>query len=212
MRLRLFKRYFLVIAITICASLVVIFMLLSVVLNNYAINNIFRRGENTMSLYKQWTDMVVEYVKTKGEAAFWAEYSNIEERIYRDLLAHTGEPVKMTIAEFAKKYDTTEEFVMGFVDGINDSLNDTYDLEAMTATDEVVLDINLERLYFNMLEAKADYLYELPQWDRIFSIEKRKEIQKEYRESTMVRNENKVGRNDACPCGSGKKYKKCCGK
>ena len=118
----------------------------------------------------------------------------------------------MTIAEFAKKYDTTEEFVMGFVDGINDSLNDTYDLEAMTATDEVVLDINLERLYFNMLEAKADYLYELPQWDRIFSIEKRKEIQKEYRESTMVRNENKVGRNDACPCGSGKKYKKCCGK
>jgi len=27
-----------------------------------------------------------------------------------------------------------------------------------------------------------------------------------------VRNENKVGRNDPCPCGSGKKYKKCCGK
>ncbi|MEH7115214.1 SEC-C metal-binding domain-containing protein [Neobacillus niacini] len=26
------------------------------------------------------------------------------------------------------------------------------------------------------------------------------------------RNENKVGRNDPCPCGSGKKYKKCCGK
>ena len=24
--------------------------------------------------------------------------------------------------------------------------------------------------------------------------------------------EAKVGRNDACPCGSGKKYKKCCGK
>ncbi|WP_046058749.1 SEC-C metal-binding domain-containing protein, partial [Clostridium sp. IBUN13A] len=23
---------------------------------------------------------------------------------------------------------------------------------------------------------------------------------------------NKVGRNDPCPCGSGKKYKKCCGK
>lgn len=26
-----------------------------------------------------------------------------------------------------------------------------------------------------------------------------------------VRNETKVGRNDPCPCGSGKKYKKCCG-
>lgn len=26
-----------------------------------------------------------------------------------------------------------------------------------------------------------------------------------------VRNENKVGRNDPCTCGSGNKYKKCCG-
>ncbi|MCM3586594.1 SEC-C metal-binding domain-containing protein [Mesobacillus maritimus] len=26
------------------------------------------------------------------------------------------------------------------------------------------------------------------------------------------RNSNKIGRNDPCPCGSGKKYKKCCGK
>ena len=27
-----------------------------------------------------------------------------------------------------------------------------------------------------------------------------------------VRSVPKVGRNDPCPCGSGKKYKKCCGK
>ena len=30
--------------------------------------------------------------------------------------------------------------------------------------------------------------------------------------STYRREEPKVGRNDPCPCGSGKKYKKCCGK
>ena len=29
---------------------------------------------------------------------------------------------------------------------------------------------------------------------------------------TVVNNEPKVGRNDQCPCGSGKKYKQCCGK
>jgi preprotein translocase subunit SecA len=29
--------------------------------------------------------------------------------------------------------------------------------------------------------------------------------------STVVREGDKVGRNDPCPCGSGKKYKKCCG-
>jgi preprotein translocase subunit SecA len=27
----------------------------------------------------------------------------------------------------------------------------------------------------------------------------------------VVRSEEKIGRNDPCPCGSGKKYKKCCG-
>ena len=27
---------------------------------------------------------------------------------------------------------------------------------------------------------------------------------------TVVRQSAKIGRNDPCPCGSGKKYKKCC--
>ena len=28
----------------------------------------------------------------------------------------------------------------------------------------------------------------------------------------IIRNGPKIGRNDPCPCGSGKKYKKCCGR
>jgi len=31
------------------------------------------------------------------------------------------------------------------------------------------------------------------------------------KQKTIVREGEKVGRNDPCPCGSGKKYKKCCG-
>ncbi len=30
--------------------------------------------------------------------------------------------------------------------------------------------------------------------------------------SPITRKQEKVGRNDLCPCGSQKKYKKCCGK
>ncbi|QAA30454.1 SEC-C metal-binding domain-containing protein [Clostridium manihotivorum] len=165
-----------------------------------------------MSLYSQWTDMVVEYVKTKGEEAFWVEYSDIERRVYTDLLAAHNTVKKSTIAELAKTYNTTTEFIMGFVDGINESLKNPYDLETVEADQELAFDINFEQLYFNMLDAKADYLYELPQWEGIFSVEKRKEIAVQYRESKIVRNENKIGRNDPCPCGSGKKYKKCCGK
>jgi uncharacterized protein YecA (UPF0149 family) len=28
----------------------------------------------------------------------------------------------------------------------------------------------------------------------------------------VIREGGKIGRNDPCPCGSGLKYKKCCGK
>ena len=30
-------------------------------------------------------------------------------------------------------------------------------------------------------------------------------------DTTLIHAASKMGRNDSCPCGSGKKYKKCCG-
>jgi preprotein translocase subunit SecA len=35
--------------------------------------------------------------------------------------------------------------------------------------------------------------------------------EQEKKKTIIVRKAEKVGRNDLCPCGSGKKYKKCCG-
>ncbi|NMA34368.1 MAG: SEC-C domain-containing protein, partial [Clostridiaceae bacterium] len=71
-------------------------------------------------------------------------------------------------------------------------------------------EIDFEKLYLNMLKAKADWLYNLPEWDAVLSEEKRKQITKDYNKSRQAVS-NKIGRNDPCPCGSGKKYKKCCG-
>jgi preprotein translocase subunit SecA len=34
----------------------------------------------------------------------------------------------------------------------------------------------------------------------------------EQKKKPVRRKEKKIGRNAPCPCGSGKKYKKCCGK
>lgn len=156
--------------------------------------------------------MVVNYVKTKGEQAFWDEYSTMEEKIYRKILSNHNEAPKFVIKDLAKEVETTPEFVMGFLDGINESLTAEQNLEELTEESEVTLDIDLEKLYFNMLDAKADYLYNLPQWDGIFSDEKRSAIKKDFMSSkTVVHTEPKIGRNDPCPCGSGKKYKKCHG-
>lgn len=165
-----------------------------------------------MSLFKDWTDMVLDYVKTRGEAAFWKEYSAVEERIYRKVLMNRDGKFSFRVNELAQEMETTPGFVVGFLDGINESLKESKDLDAVEENSAIDLDIDFEKLYFNMLDAKADYLYTLPQWDGIFSQEKREEIKTAYKKSKTVRNENKIGRNDPCPCGSGKKYKKCCGK
>ncbi|MEK6266591.1 MAG: SEC-C metal-binding domain-containing protein [Clostridium sp.] len=165
-----------------------------------------------MGLYKEWTDMVVDYVKRRGETAFWEEYGEVEKRIYTKLLSNHKDELKGTMEELAKHFDVSNIYFMGFTDGINDSLMQSVDLEKTEVDTEVHFIIDFEKLYFNMLDAKADYLYELPQWEGIFSKEKRKEIQKDYKDSKTVVNTDKIGRNDSCPCGSGKKYKKCCGK
>jgi len=165
-----------------------------------------------MSLYKDWTDMVVDYVRNKGEAAFWEEYGAIETRIYTKLLGNHKTNIKGKIEDLAAEYETSVVFFVGFLDGINESLIETMDLEALTKDDEIELKVDLEKLYFNMLDAKADYLYELPQWEGVYSREKRKEIHTKWKKSKTVVNKSKIGRNDPCPCGSGKKYKQCCGK
>ncbi|NLC66997.1 MAG: hypothetical protein GX752_08755 [Clostridium sp.] len=168
-----------------------------------------------MNLYKKWNDMVVEYVKTKGEKAFWDEYSSIEEKLYSDVLKDKlsgKEEFSIIIQDKSEKLKVREEFIMGFLDGINDSLEKPLDLEKIKKDDIIKLNINFEKLYYNMVDAKAEYLYNLKEWEDILDDEKRKELFKEGRESKTVVNENKVGRNDPCPCGSGKKYKKCHGK
>ena len=60
--------------------------------------------------------------------------------------------------------------------------------------------------------SEAHWLYGLKGWEYILTEKVRKQIKKDHNRSKMVIKDDKVGRNDLCPCGSGKKYKKCCGK
>ncbi len=165
-----------------------------------------------MSLYKNWTDMVIDFVKTRGEAEFWKEYGSIEKHIYTKILADHKDIVSGTVADLADNFETSPVFFMGFLDGVNDSLVESLDLEKLEENSNIDIKIDFEKLYFNMLDAKADYLYGLPQWESIFSKDKRKEIRQSWVDSRTVVNKNKIGRNDPCTCGSGKKYKHCCGK
>jgi hypothetical protein len=101
---------------------------------------------------------------------------------------------------------------MGFLDGIQTSLANPFKLDDLDEESEVDLDVVWETLLFNMFKADADYLYGLEEWKNIVTEERYKQIYDDFRRSRTVRVEKKPGRNDPCPCGSGKKYKNCCGK
>ena len=164
-----------------------------------------------MSLYEQWGKFAAEYSQQYGEQAFWKQYSEVEKEMYKKFLSEYKKEVNGRLEDLAKEFDVTPVNFVAFLDGINSSLVKENDVEKLELDSEVEVKADFEKLYFNMLDAKADYLYNLSQWDEILTEEKRKEITKEWRNSKVVV-VDKVGRNDLCPCGSGKKYKKCCGK
>ena len=165
-----------------------------------------------MSLYEQWRALAEQQRSERESAEFWNTYFGKEKDVYQQILAEKDSKLCGTVAEFAGKHSLTETEAAGFLDGINDSLVQPLDLEKIEADTQLEAEIDFERLYRNMLRAKAPWLYELTEWEGILSPEKRHEILRAFRNENTYFAEKTPGRNDPCPCGSGKKYKNCCGK
>jgi len=166
-----------------------------------------------MGLLQTWRE--VAYSQTTDKKVlqkFWSDYFLIEKGIYEQLLTNPDEVVKGTVKELAEKYNIEVMTMVGFLDGIDESLKVPNPIEDLSEDTEVSLAFDKEKLYKNMVDAKADWLYELPMWDNIFDAEKKKELYREAKKANTVVKGKKIGRNDPCPCGSGKKYKFCCGK
>jgi hypothetical protein len=164
-----------------------------------------------MSLYEKWYEITKKEMTPQQSKSFWEAYFLKEKGVYEKILENKEFLIDTTIKDFASKYELENVIVVGFIDGINTSLNKEIEIETLEEDTKIILDINIEKLYFNMHVAEAEWLYTLTQWDDILSLEKREQIYKEYKTSKTFFAENKIGRNDTCVCGSGKKYKKCCG-
>ena len=166
-----------------------------------------------MSLLTEWRDYAyAENMDEKQAQLIWGSYFADEKGIYEQLLENPDEVVEGTVEELAKKYDITLQHMVGFLDGINESLVTPNPIEEMTADTKVSLNFDNEKLYYNMVEANASWLYELPAWKNIISDARRKELYLQQKKSGTIVKDKKIGRNDPCTCGSGKKYKHCCGK
>lgn len=163
-----------------------------------------------MKLYEQWFKKA--YTQDgKINARLWDDFMPKEQKVYEYILENKAETIEGTISQLAKKFIMSEEYIVGFIDGINDTQNPKVDMEKLTSESDVCIKIDFEVLYKKMVEYKADHLYNLPQWLNIFSEEKLKVLYKGQKSSRTVFKEAKIELNEPCPCGSGKKYKKCCG-
>lgn len=166
-----------------------------------------------MALLQAWRESAYSTeVSVEESNKFWNYYFGLEQGIYKQILANPEEVVEGTVKELAEKYDVDLMIMVGFLDGINDSLKTPNPIEEMEEDTVVNLGYDKEQLYWHMVEAKASWLYELPEWDALLTKERRKELYMDQKNSGTIRKERKIGRNEPCPCGSGKKYKKCCGK
>ncbi|MBD5560427.1 MAG: SEC-C domain-containing protein [Clostridia bacterium] len=164
-------------------------------------------------VYKTWVEWGNSWPTEQERQAFYDAYWAQEAEVYAVLLQElidSGEPFRGSEQEMAEHYGMKPETFAAFLDGINESLKEPVDLDELEETTEISWEIVPEKLYYNMVAAKAHWLYDLPQWDSLLSSEERRHLMFQCRQDQQVHVDKRPGRNDPCPCGSGKKYKKCC--
>ncbi len=166
-----------------------------------------------MALLDEWKAIAYnEKQDRKTLEKFWDDYFAKEKKVYEILLSDPGKVYKDSVKALAETFEISLLEMAGFWDGIDESLKEPNPIDEMEEDTVVSLDFDTKKLYMNMVDARADWLYNLPQWDDIFDKDTQHQLYMEQKKSGTVVNTIKVGRNDPCPCGSGKKYKFCHGK
>ena len=132
------------------------------------------------SLFEQWR-YLIENQTEETFRDFWIAYSTAETKIYTEIVSKPRRHLKGVVSELAEKFETTEVIFTGFLDGINSSLKTPLDVEATTSDTEIDLKVDFAKLYYNMHEAGADYLYNIPEWEKALSPERRAQIKKEWK-------------------------------
>lgn len=166
-----------------------------------------------MGYYQDWNAQLADDSDPKAASAFMERYYSLETEAYDRILKAHPEVFAGTASELAEKLGFGTDMVIfaGFMDGIRTSLTIPTDLDNLQDKSDIRLEIDFEKLLWNMHEAKADWLVGLESWAGVLDPERHRQIGKENRASHIAVR-NKPGRNDPCPCGSGKKYKACCGR
>ncbi len=179
-----------------------------------------------MNLFSEWEKRLKNESVTKTE---WDRYLGKETDFYIGILSQykdeiDGEcilEVSTSISKLVATYGVDDVEALGLLDGINESLVEELDLKEVgersesdgeQEEEEISFVVDFRKLYQNMLKVKAEWLSTLDEWEDILSEKERQSLKTAFYEEHRAKSQKLAGRNDPCPCGSGKKYKKCCGK
>ncbi len=165
-----------------------------------------------MGYYQLWNEQLTAEDHPQAANEMMERYYALETEAYDRVLTAYPEVISGLAVEIAERLGFAGEMVIfvGFLDGMQTSLKQSLDIENLDDQSPVTLDLDFEKLLWNMHAAKADWLVGLSAWDRVLPADRRQEIARKYRLSRMAVRTH-PGRNDPCPCGSGKKFKRCCG-
>lgn len=173
------------------------------------------------------------FPKTK----FKEEWDSITNRLYSaeiDFDSRIGEEIEWCFAAFIEAYDIYDDYVIRFMQTdcklvIIERLPDIkpqFDIvkneypELYKRMEDFIVQLDIEDISYMKQKLLKEYdkmeknvtgghYYELYPQNRP---ETGKMQWNSSEEGSFVRPGKKIGRNDPCPCGSGKKYKQCCGR
>ncbi|WP_297393420.1 preprotein translocase subunit SecA [uncultured Peptoniphilus sp.] len=198
--------------------------------------------DKTIDFYNKLDDNNKNYLDFESIRRFGINTFNFDENFLKGLENPTAESLKAYIKELAdEKYKEKEEDFgdekfreiervallqnvdqkwMDHIDAM-DQLRKGIGLRAVGQTDPVRAYAEegfdmFEEMNESIKEDTVKMLYHVINPERVKRVRVAKEVETvnpdDGKQKPYVRKEKKVGRNDPCPCGSGKKYKNCHGK
>ena len=162
-----------------------------------------------------------ENIETITKEKFTEDILKIATKMYEAKEKEIGSPERMREIERVIMLKVIDSKWMDHIDDM-DRMRQGIGLQAYGQRDPLIeykyvsYDM-FNELSFNIQQETVRGLYHV----RVVAEPKREDIEQKQmftnKDDTLgakpkVRKDDKVGRNDPCPCGSGKKYKQCCGR
>ena len=109
-----------------------------------------------MALLQEWREIAYSQEADRAQLQkFWTNYFLIEKGIYEKLLADPTNVERGTVKELAEKFDVDVMTMVGFLDGINDSLKVQNPIEEMEEDTVVNIGFDTEMLCKSRLAVQS---------------------------------------------------------